>query len=870
MAGRIKGITIVIDGETTGLEKALGKVNAQARALQSELRDTERLLKFNPGNADLIAQKQKILASQIENTKNKLNQLRSAQAQVDQQFAAGKIDESQYRGFQREVINTEQRLRDLDSKLKGTSTEFSNSDQTVSKATSHFSHNMGSMKKSADDTSKSLSNLGMHSFNDLMNLGMAGAAVAGFGTAMGAASTAALGFGLKYDASMEQTAKGLTTLTGSADKTKAIMADLQNFAVNTPFDFQGMADGERMLIGFGFAADNATAMLKSTADAVAATGGNSDTLNGVILALGQIQSKGKLSADEMNQLAEHGIPAWKILSKEMGKSPAELMKMAASGKLLSSQALPALQKGFAQLYGGAAAKSANSFTGRLQNLGEVLNKLAGAIAKPLFQPLSDAMGKALIVIQQLTQWFQTLSPAIQNLVLAVMILVPVITILAGLFLTFISFLPMAVSGFTILPAVLSAAAAAFTSIVLPIVGVIAGIAALVAAFIAFYNYNATFRAGVTAIWQAIWVEAMLIWNNIANVIRSVWAAILPFILQIWAQITAFWNQYGSMIVQATINIWNGIVTVITTVLNVIMTVIQTVWPIITAITSGAWNIIKGVIQGALNIIMGVIKVFSGLFTGNWRAVWSGIQQIASGAVGILRSVISGGFNAIRSIIGAVMGVVRGIISSIWNGIRGTISGAVNAARGAVSGAFSAMRNVVGSIMGGIRGVISSGWNAAVGFLRGINLWRIGQNIIQGLVNGIGSMAGAVWNAIKRVAGGIKDKMMSMLGIHSPSRVMAWVGQMTGQGLVNGIAGMAGAVSSAAGQLAQAAVPSIPAVTAPTVNQSVNTAMTQSGTSQPTLGDLVLQITNFNNYSSKDIEQIMNEAAFYYHRRVATT
>lgn len=117
MAGNIKGITIEIGGDTTGLDKALRGVNKQSKDLQSELKQVDNLLKFNPGNTDLIAQKQKLLAEQVATTTDKLSKLKEAQSQVDDQFASGKIDAEQYRAFQREVVATEGVLNGLQNKL---------------------------------------------------------------------------------------------------------------------------------------------------------------------------------------------------------------------------------------------------------------------------------------------------------------------------------------------------------------------------------------------------------------------------------------------------------------------------------------------------------------------------------------------------------------------------------------------------------------------------------------------------------------------------------------------------------------------------------------------------------------------------------
>lgn len=114
---RIKGITIEIGSDTVGLNKALSDVNKKSTALQNELKDVERLLKFNPGNVEAVAQKQRLLADQVAATTDKLNRLKEAEQQVQAQFESGKISEEQYRSFRREVEFTQGSLDKLKTNL---------------------------------------------------------------------------------------------------------------------------------------------------------------------------------------------------------------------------------------------------------------------------------------------------------------------------------------------------------------------------------------------------------------------------------------------------------------------------------------------------------------------------------------------------------------------------------------------------------------------------------------------------------------------------------------------------------------------------------------------------------------------------------
>ena len=114
MVNRIKGITVEIGGDTTKLQDALKKVNTEIKSTQSELRDVSRLLKLDPGNTELIAQKQQGLSKAIEGTKQKLESLKLASEQANAALARGDISQSQYDALQREVIETENALKALE------------------------------------------------------------------------------------------------------------------------------------------------------------------------------------------------------------------------------------------------------------------------------------------------------------------------------------------------------------------------------------------------------------------------------------------------------------------------------------------------------------------------------------------------------------------------------------------------------------------------------------------------------------------------------------------------------------------------------------------------------------------------------------
>lgn len=129
--GNIKGITIEIDGNTTGLEKSLKSVNTESEKIQSELKEVEKALKLDPSNVDLVNQKMDLLADAVNASTTKLDALRAAQSQVEAQFRNGDIGEEQYRAFNRELSNTEATLRSYQTRMQSLNSDQDRLAQTT-------------------------------------------------------------------------------------------------------------------------------------------------------------------------------------------------------------------------------------------------------------------------------------------------------------------------------------------------------------------------------------------------------------------------------------------------------------------------------------------------------------------------------------------------------------------------------------------------------------------------------------------------------------------------------------------------------------------------------------------------------------------
>jgi phage-related minor tail protein len=114
----LKGITLEINGKTDKLANALEDVNKKSKDIETELKEVNKLLKFDPKNSELLAQKQKLLGDAISTNKEKLEVLKKAEAQARDEFAKGKISEEQYRALQREITETEQKLKGLETQAR--------------------------------------------------------------------------------------------------------------------------------------------------------------------------------------------------------------------------------------------------------------------------------------------------------------------------------------------------------------------------------------------------------------------------------------------------------------------------------------------------------------------------------------------------------------------------------------------------------------------------------------------------------------------------------------------------------------------------------------------------------------------------------
>ncbi|SDC70082.1 phage tail tape measure protein, TP901 family, core region [Paenibacillus sp. UNCCL117] len=332
MAETIRGINVVIGADTTALAAALSDVNKKSRDIQTELKQVEKLLKLDPTNTELLAQKQKLLGDAIESSREKLNRLKMAQQQVNEQFAKGDISEGQYRAFQREVAKTEQELRGLENRLSSTDNELKQQSKSVSRLGKDY-------QESFDQASKSLG-------NTFDRIKMAGAAITAAGVAMGAGLGAAVKQTMEFDAAMSKV-KGLANAT--ADEFAALRKQAIDLGASTSFSASQVAEGMQELAAAGFNASQIMAAMPGVLSATAASGEEmslvaetmASTLNGFGLQaaeagrvadiLAQAANSSAISVQDMAYSLKFVGPPAKALGVSLEEVGAALIEMGNAG-----------------------------------------------------------------------------------------------------------------------------------------------------------------------------------------------------------------------------------------------------------------------------------------------------------------------------------------------------------------------------------------------------------------------------------------------------------------------------------------------------------------------------------------------------------
>lgn len=698
--GRLKGIVIEIGGDTTKLESALKNVNTEIKNTESKLKDVNKLLKMDPGNADLIAQKYKTLQTEIQATKDKLNTLKEASKQADQALADGKMSKDQYDALQREIAETEQSLKNLEEEYKKFGSvqaqqvaaagekmkEFGSKVESAGKTlTTHVTlplvavgtagvASFAEVDKTMQLTNKTMGNTAEQA--ELLDRAMKEAAAnSTFG--MGDAANATLNFaraGLTAEQAADALAPAMNLAAGEGGNLDTVSAGL----VATINGFHGSFDEAGYYADVFAAACNNSALdvdslsgAMSVAAPIFAAAGY--TVNDAALYMGVMANNG-IEADKAANSLKTGLARLVSPAKEGAEKMAELgisvtnadgtMKNSitiqrelhdAFGRLSESEQIAAASAIFGKNQMapwlalintapedvGKLDESLRSCAGTTDEMAQaMMSGFGGSIEKlkssidvlvtSIGQALAPTIQKVIDFIQQLVDKFNSLSPAQQETIVKIGLIVaaagPLLIILGkvisavGTIMTFAPQIVTAVQSIMSIGSSLMGGLQSLWAALLanPITLIIAAIALLVAAFKHLWDTNEEFRAAITAIWE-----------NIVSKIQEFCQGIVD-------RLNALGFDFTS-IVDVLKAAWDGFCQVLAPVFE------------------AAFSVISTVLSSTLDIITGLLDVFIGLFTGNWSQLWTGVTEIFSG----VWSGITGLMDAALNLLGVISPLIIG-------------------------------------------------------------------------------------------------------------------------------------------------------------------------------------------------------------------
>lgn len=478
----------------------------------------------------------------------------------------------------------------------------------------------------------------------------ASSVLAGFGLTAGTvftgAGVAAAGMGVRFAASQEQAEMAFTTMLGSAQEAQRFVAELQDFAAQTPFDLPSVTTGAQRLMAFGFAAQDVLPTLTAIGDAVAGMGGSAEQINQVVLAVGQMSAKGKVQGDEILQLTEAGIPALRILANQYGVTTAAMQDMISKGLVASAEAIPKLMSGIeqgtrgaageTQAFAGMMANQATTVTGIWSNFTDNLNKALGQLVTPVLPLIKSALGgvtDGLGALPELITRFHeaarpvaavvgaafrdvgafltgSVIPALRNLWTAVQ---PVAALVGGALLA-----GLRAAG-VVLREVVGPALVAVTGWLQPLMPLVVGVAA---AFAAWYGIAAAVGAATRAIGL---VRGALL------AVRVAWVALS---LAFTASPIGFVVALVAGLVAAIVYAWNNV--------EGFRAVVVAVWQAIQTAAQWAWqNVLKPAFDGIVAAVRAVGAAASWLWHNVFSPVFAFLSSAAQHVAAILFTVLIG-------------------------------------------------------------------------------------------------------------------------------------------------------------------------------------------------------------------------------------
>ena len=834
--GRIKGITIEIGGDTTGLDKALKDTNKNIKSTQDQLKDVERLLKLDPSNTELLSQKQKLLAQAVSETKDKLATLKDAEKQAQQQFAEGKISQEQYDGLQREIVETEQKLKALESQAEKSNTVL----QQISLAGDKVQEFGGKV----EDAGKKL----LPVTAAITGLGTAAVVtVADFDESMSKVSAISGATGNEFDQLREKAREMGAKTKFSASEA----ADAFQYMAMAGWKTGDMLDGIEGIMNLAAASGED---LAATSDIVtdAAFGLTAADSGHFADVLAAASSNANTNVSMMGETFKYAAPVAGALGFSV-EDVAEAIGLMANSGIKASQAGTSLRTMLTSLAGnvklssdsmGIMEVSTTNADGSMRELGDILTDLRFCFSKMTEAEAAsnaenivgkNAMSGFLAVMQAAPADIEKLSTAIEkcdgtsesmadtmqdNLNGQITILKSQLQELAISFgdmlmpvirevVTHIQGIVDWLNGLSETQKKLIMVIALVLAAVGPVLIIIGKIATGIGALMSLASslgpllgvIKGAFAALTGPVGIAIAVIAALtaaftfLWNNCEG-FRNFWISLWENIKQTAAAVVE------SLVLFFTVSIpgaWNAVIDFF----RDIPTWWNNLWETVKETVSQAWETIKTVIIGILSpTIKNIMTLWNAAKDGIMTAM-EGIKLILTGAWELIKNIVmapvlficdlvTGNFDQLKLDMDMIWTNILLAIQTIWEGIKLYFSGVFEALKGIFLTAWTSILTTVNTFCTNISNSIKKAWNSVIEWLRLLpeKLKKIAVDMFTKMKVGVETTVIKVVDAITE---GLNKAIEFITSL--PDKFLQWGKDMI-QGLVDGIRSMIGAVQDA--------------------------------------------------------------------------
>ncbi len=831
MASRIQGITVEIGGDTTKLSTALSKVNKEIRDTQAQLKDVNKLLKLDPGNAELMAQKQRLLSQAVSETKEKLDALKLAGQQANEALAKGEISQSQYDALQREIIETEQALRDLERQAEQSSVAL---------------QKIGAAGEKLQSVGSSIEGVGQK----LMPVT----------AAVGGLATAAVKVASDFDSAMSQVA----AVSGATGKELDALRDkAREMGSKTKFSASEAAEAMNYMAMAGWKTGNMLDGIEGIMNLAAASGEDlattSDIVTDALTALGLSASDSGHFADilaaassnvntnvaMMGETFKYCAPVAGALGFT-AEDTAEAIGLMANAGIKSSQAGTAMRTMLTSLTGevtfvgdafGELTVQTTNADGSMRSLGDILTDCRAAFAQMSESERAanaealvgkNAMSGFLAVMNAAPGDIEKLNSAINNcdgtaermaetmqdnlagqltilksqleeLAISIgEILMPSIRQIVGWIQGLVDWLNGLDEG-TKKVIVTVALVAAALGPVLIVIGKVVGavgtiltvvpkIAGAVSGVVGFVSGTVipALSAVVAAIgWVPIAIAAVigvvvLLYNKcewFRDAVNAVWAQVRDFFVSAWEVICSFFTETIPAAWESLVSFFQGIPAWWSGLWQSVGDFFNNVW-------TGMME--NPVLSGIVDMIRSLWENLSAALQGIWQGVqtaasgaWELIKNVILGPVLLLVDLVTGNFTKLKEDALHIWTNIQQAASTIWSGIQQMVGSAVRGLVNHVSILLSGLRDFMGNLWSAVSSAAASAWNG----LKNLVV-STASNLKQSAVEAFRAMVSGIGSALSSLGSVVQDGFQSAISFITslPGRALQW-----GMDFINGIA-----------------------------------------------------------------------------------